>query len=1223
MTTIFLRALSIPFFMLIASNLTAQKWVEMMQDPEANFYDTQAAAEQYFETHPTGKGSGWKVYKRWEYYMEQHIGADGKQNAIVNVEDEMEKYYQLHPESLEKRNSTNGTWRELGPITMPTNGTGQPNGLGRINCIAYHPTDANTVYVGAPNGGFWRTADYGVTWEERSVGMSYLGVSAIVSDPGNPNLIYIGTGDRDGGDAPGRGVWYSTDGGLTWASRNNGMGNRTVNDLIMHPTNSSIMVAFTANRIYRTTNGGANWTQTFTGHNCKDADIHPTDPNIMYAAGSRVYRSTDNGQSWSQVTSGILTASRYAIATSPDEPNYVYLLGGNGSGLVGVLRSTDSGQNFTTRATTPNVFGYGTTGGTGSQAWYDNVLIADPNDADIIYTGGVNIWKSIDGGSNFTLSAHWTGSGGADDVHADHHAFAWSPHTGHLWNGNDGGVYITSDGGVVWNEFSSGLGIAQIYKIGQSQTDGSLVINGYQDNGTAFTRGGNWFTEIGGDGMECIVDYTDASVMYGALYYGDMRRSTNNGATFSTIAENGTNGINESGSWVTPYKLHPTDANTMFIGYRNVWRSNNVKTAATNAVTWTRISNFGSSTCRDLAISPSNPDRMYVITGASSANLYRSNNANAGSPTWTNLDGSLPAGGTPRDLEIDPADPDHIWLALGNDIYESSDAGNSWTNFSGTLPNIALFTIVYDTASTNDALYVGMDVGVYYRDNSLTDWIPFSTGLPNTEVTELEIYYDSECRGSDLLRAATYGRGLWESDLRDPGTVAPAACFEASDTNVCVGATVTLIDNSAYTPTSWNWTITPATFAYVNATSATSQNPQVRFATTGFYTITMNATNAFGADSETRTSYINVSGSAMTLPFSEDFESMATCATASDCGTTVCGLNNGWENLSNGSEDDIDWRIDEGGTPSTTTGPSVDFNPGTATGNYAYLEASSCFSRTALMVSPCIDLTSASGPELEFAWHLFGSNMGELHVDVLSGGAWNLDVMTALTGDQGNAWQSSIVSLNSFVGEVVKVRFRGITGNGFRSDMAIDDIVIRETGPFDASNLLSMTGRYREGQGNQLNWELIESEGLQQLVLQKEEAGSWVDLETYQIDNNKSRFEYMDQQAAYGINQYRIMSLTVQGDMVEAARVQVLSLYGEEYFWIYPRPVQDILNIDIQAKDVRAEKISIYNLTGQEVLAKPIILSEGSNHFEMDLSFLKSGVYIVHYGNHSVKLIKL
>ena len=1047
---------ALPTFLIAQNN-----WRRMMDDRSANFFEIQADFELFHDSvmedrKDIPKGLGIKQFRRWEHYWAARVDEQGNfpQEGLVLAE---MRQYQAAQVSRSYETGT-GNWTIVGPVALPANGTGQPNGNGRVNCLAFHPMDANTLYAGAPSGGLWKSTDNGATWAEYSSGLVRLGVSSIVVHPTQPDLMYIGTGDRDAGDAPGYGVWRSVDGGENWTAYNTGMGNRTVYEILMDPSDPLILIASTNDRIYRSVNGGANWTATYSGsEDFKDLAFHPGDPNIVYAAGNDYYRSTDNGQTWTPVTAGVPAgASRMALAVSADQPATVYLVAGDGGGLVGVFRSTDSGQTFTTQATSPNLFGYDVTGGTGSQAWYDCVAIADPNDGDHLTMGGINIWESFDAGVNWSLVAHWVGSGDEPPVHADQHAFEYSPHNGYLYNGNDGGVYYTSDAGVTWTDISSGLAIAQVYKIGVSQTVKDLVIHGYQDNGTAISESGDFRTEIGGDGMECIIDPTDAVYMYGALYYGSIRRSTNSGNSFGGI----TGGITEQGDWVTPYTLDPNDPARMVAGFQNVWRTDDAKSGT---VTWTQISSFtGSSTIRDLAIAPSNSDVLYVARNGSEKFL-RTLDAMAVSPSWVDLTGNLPSNTTPSDIAIDPTDPTQVLIALGSRVYRSNDGGGSWTDFSGTLPNITVNALVFDPNSPVKAMYLGNDAGVFYRDNTLSDWEPYSTGLPALEVTELEIFTDPNGCDQQLV-ASTYGQGTWKSDMKDPGNLAPVACFEAAPVNGCLGEVFTLTDRSSFTPTAWNWVITPGTYTFVNGTDANTQYPQVLFTTPGVYDVTLTATNGTGTDLRTNTGYLTVEAAATVAAHQEDFEALTLCGTASDCGGTICSLaGSQWANLVNGVEDDFDFRLDEGGTPSANTGPTADFAPGTATGNYLYVESSSCFGRRGVLQSACIDLDQAY--DFTFAYHMSGVDMGELHLDIAINGAWQADVTPAIVGDQGTAWATRTVDLSAYTGSPVKLRFRAITGPGFTSDIALDDLRFTPTsvlvdvsalleGPYDGSALM-------------------------------------------------------------------------------------------------------------------------------------------------------------------------
>jgi photosystem II stability/assembly factor-like uncharacterized protein len=1036
----FLKLLS--FLVFSTLSFAQNDWQRMMFDKSSNFNEIVLDFNKYYNQHVQSgkvfpKGKGIKQFKRWEYYWSQRVDEFGNFPPEDQVLVEYQKY--LNQNSTNRYVSGSGNWKQVGPISFPANGTGQMNGNGRLTCIAFHPSDANIIFAGAPAGGVWKSIDNGATWQELSFGLVRLGISSIVIHPTNPDIMYVATGDRDAGDTPGYGVWRSTDGGNTWAARNTGMGNITVNELMMDPTNPNRLIAAGNNRIYRTTDGGANWVSSASlGTNPKDIAFHPTNPNIIYAASTAFYKSTDGGATFTSITSGVpsVGVQRIALAVSINQPDWVYLLVGGGSGLVGIYRSVDSGTNFATRTTTPNILGYPVAGtDTASQAWYDLVIAADPTNANIIYTGGINIWKSIDGGTTMSCVSYWVSptaaTGGVAAVHADQHALEFSPHTNTLYNGNDGGLYYTTNGGTNWIDISGGLAIAQVYKIGVSQQRSDLVINGYQDNGTGISRGMNFVTEIGGDGMECAIDPTNDNYMYGALYYGDIRRSANAGSTFSgNIAAT----IPEQGAWVTPYKLDPNNANTIFAGFDNVWRNTDVR----NTNNWTQISSFsGTQDMVDLAIAQSNSNVMYVSRNATSR-FYKSTNALGASPTWTDLTASLPAGGTVKDIEIHPTNPDILYISIGNKIYKSINGGSSWVDFSGTLPAISLNTIVIDRSSSVEAMYVGMDVGVYYRDNNFAGWLSYSNGLSNVEITELEIHYNSTNCDSKLY-AATYGQGLWLSDLKDSGSIAPVACFDVKNTIGCIDNVILITDNSNFSPTSWSWNITPATFNYVNATNANSQNPEVQFTVSGAYTIELTATNAFGSNMVSKVYNIQVGAGTVASSFNQNFETQGVCGTTSNCGTTVCNITGLWSNLTNGTKDNIDWRIDVGGTPTANTGPSVDYNPGTAAGKYGYLEATSCGAQTAILESQCILLDQEY--IFEFAYHMFGNTMGSIHVDLFIDGAWQEDYMVPLYGEKGNQWNKASVNLYSLVGETIKIRIRGITGFIERSDMAIDDIL--------------------------------------------------------------------------------------------------------------------------------------------------------------------------------------
>jgi PKD repeat protein/photosystem II stability/assembly factor-like uncharacterized protein len=828
-------------------------WIEMKEDHSVNFYDVQRAFELYWEGREITKGSGWKPFKRWEYIMGRSIEADGTRPPIDRNWNEYQKSV--------ARNSGSGyfggEWTNLGPHIVPGGYNGY-RGLGRVNAIAFHPTDEHTIFIGAPAGGLWVTHDKGQTWHTETDVLPTLGVSAIVVDPVNPDVMYIGSGDRDAGDSPGVGVLKSYDAGLTWQLYNSGMGARIVGRMLMHPQDNQMLIAATNAGMYKTTDGGESWEIT-QGGNFKDFQFKPDDPSVVYAsANGRFYRSVDTGDSWEIISSGLPTGYRGVIGVTPADAEVVYFLLTTATEFIGIYRSDDAARNFTVRSTSPNIMSWGCNGGSGGQAWFDLAIAVDPLNANTIFAGGVNCFKSVNGGITWQISSHWWGDCGVPAVHADLHVLEYSPLDGRLYAGNDGGIYWTADGGASWHEISNGLAISQVYKIGQSPTVKDKVINGYQDNGTSTYIGEPlWIPVIGGDGMECEVDHENSIYSYGTLYYGDIFRMTNN-VNAVKVAGNDAYGINESGGWVTPFLLNRGNANRMFVGYKNVWRGNNLRT---NSPSWEKISdNLGNSNNTNMRVleqSPVNHDILYAARD--DRKLFRCDNVNKQNPSWTDLTVFLPDNAHINDLRAHPFNENIVYMAKGNRVFKSPDKGQSWEDITGSLPDVTINSIAY-YYNSHDGLYVGTDIGIYYKDDFLTDWIRFSDGFPASgRVTEVEIYHDPQNPENDVIRACTYGRGLWESA---PFYDEPVAAFEADHTLAPPNCEISFFDLTSGVPTSWHWEFEGATPAF-----STERNPSdIIYEMPGSFKVTLTVTNKAGSDQIIAENYITISDELMPAP---------------------------------------------------------------------------------------------------------------------------------------------------------------------------------------------------------------------------------------------------------------------------------------------------------------------------------------------------------------------
>ncbi|HBB90366.1 MAG TPA: hypothetical protein DC042_01190 [Bacteroidales bacterium] len=756
-------------------------WMNMMQDPTVNFFETQKAFYAYWKDREVTRGTGYKPFKRWEYYWQSRINPDGTFPSPDHVYQAFTGYAASHPVTGSLKTGQ-PQWTELGPKTRQD--YGGYVGVGRINAIGFHPTDTATVFIGAPAGGFWITHDGGRTWSSGTDNLPTLGVSAILTDAANVDNILIGTGDRDGGNSAGMGVFKSTDGGLSFTPFNTGMGNVTVGMLARDENLPNHILAACNGGIFMTDNGGQSWTKTSPDNsNFRDVKFRPGSSAVAYASSNNgFYRSENGGESWTLLptSAGYPGGGRLVIGVTPGNDSLVYLVGG-ASAYQGCFLSRNFGQTFVTQSTSPNILGYAYEGNDDkSQAWYDLMIHVDPQIPNLVHVGGINMWKSSDGGKTWAITAHWWGDR-TNEVHADQHTFAYNPLNNRIYAGNDGGIYWTGNQGGTWTEISKGLGIGQLYRIGVSATVRDKVTAGFQDNGSATYIGTTWLNSGGGDGMECAVDPWDARWSYTTLYYGPITRYYNN-SSGRKVAGINTNGITEEGAWVTPFLISEWDGNVMVIGYKNIWISKNIRNSS-EPITFTKISNNLANrndvNMSALEQSPANSGLLFAIR--SDGKLFRTENLMDASVQWTDLSSKLPVTGTANDIECHPYDANIVYIATNRKIYKSVNKGSSWENISGTLPNININGIACDKTS-NDGLYIGTDAGVYYLDSEMTDWILYGEKLPvSVEVTEVEIYCDRINRDDSRLRAATYGRGLWEIPLAPANAILPPSLLIATD----------------------------------------------------------------------------------------------------------------------------------------------------------------------------------------------------------------------------------------------------------------------------------------------------------------------------------------------------------------------------------------------------------------------------------------------------------
>lgn len=1007
-------------FIIIPSTFNAQEYVRLMEKQDANFYDIQEAFYEHWKNKPYEKGKGWKQFKRWEYFMEPRVYPSGRITNPGLVYEEFVKFKSKYTSPKTTNNKT-ANWTPLGPTNW--NSIGWNPGIGRINAITVDPNNPNIIYVGAPAGGCWKSVDGGNSWSPLTDDLASLGVSGIAIDPNNSNTVYIATGDGDGNDTYSIGVMKSTDGGNTWNSTGlnwNTTQSRVMRRIIIDPNNSNVLFVATSNGLYKTTDAGLNWVSVLSG-SIRDVEFNPANSNTVFACtNTTFYKSTNSGNNGSFTFIGNGTPAsnvgRLSIAVTPDDTNYVYLLASNGTdnSFLGLYRSIDGGNSFSLRSNSPNVFGYNTNGSDGGgQSWYDMALAVSPTNKHVVFTGGINVWKSTNGGATLSALTRWNWpTGSFEYVHADIHTLDFYGST--LFCGSDGGIFRSNNLGSSFSDLTAGIQNSQFYRLSNSVTNSAILMGGTQDNGSFMLKNGTWTHVTGGDGMECIVDYSNANIMYSSSQFGNLYKSTDGGNSFNGI----TGSISFSGAWVTPYTLDPVNHNTIYLGYEDIWKSTN------GGNTWNTISSFnGPGNLKSLVVAPSNNNVIYAATDV---DIYKTTN---GGTNWTNITNGLPNLAMTY-ITVHNTNPNILWVSFsgftnGEKVYKSINGGNTWTNVSGNLPNMPINCITYENGS-NNGTYIGTDIGVYYKNDDMALWQPYMDGLPNVMVYELEIHY-----GTGKIRAATYGRGMWESDVFTPAP--PIAQFYSPDTILCPNSCAKFFNTTQYLGLNWQWYFPGGT-----PSTSTDLNPVVCYSGIGNYDVSLVVSNPSGTDSLFINDYIKVQipTGGNSLPLVEGFESSTS-------------IPNGWVVIND--DQGVSWTHNPaaGGNGASPSSFFMDNFSTNFSGEHDYL------------VTPSLDFSSITGAEMTFdlAYAQWSSaKLDTLSIYYSTDCGVNKILLYQKSGaalatrsnfplffsPSANEWRNDTVNLNALSGlNSVQLYIENISDNG--NNLYIDNINIYES----------------------------------------------------------------------------------------------------------------------------------------------------------------------------------
>ena len=684
------------------------------------------------------------------------------------------------------------TWVPLGPAPILGGvASGSFPVSGRVAAIAVHPSNPDIIYCGSASGGVWKTTNGTAaipSWTALTDTQPTLNTGAIALAPSSPSIIYVGTGEANFARASpghmccGRGVLKSTDAGATWTLLGvAAFDKRSISKIVVHPTDPNVVFAASTLAtngptsgfgVWKSTDGGANWTNTTvsitTTTSFCDLVMDPTNPNVMFAGV---------GQRDGAAAAGVYKTTN-ALAATPIWALVSTLPFGTAVGRVALAIAPSNSQTIYVAmqdgaTTTAALFKWfsSTNGGASwtdrtanvpilNTLWYSNVMAVDPTNPNIVhYAGTTQLVRTTNGGATWTSI-----NSGADgkSPHVDHHAMAFDS-AGRYLDGNDGGINRYTPSTNLWVGLNGNLGTIQFVGIALDPVDRRIAFGGTQDNGTPRFTYDSWATVEGGDGG--IIRFDPFNPLRAwrtnpVPSFGAgayVRRSTDGGNSWASITTGITNA--SSSLFYPPITPDPGTNNRVLLG------SNVVNVSTDGGSNWGRLPGdtftFPAG-IQWIGIGPASASTIYALSGGG---VYVTTNNGV---TWTQRN---PAGVTDSFYQVivDPTNSQIAYLtrdrysAGGGHVFRTINAGVAWSDISGNLPDAPTNCIVLDAngaGTADDGLYVGNDIGVYSSSNLGATWARLASGLPNVKVTDLDLR-----KNLGILGAGTYGRGLWELSL--------------------------------------------------------------------------------------------------------------------------------------------------------------------------------------------------------------------------------------------------------------------------------------------------------------------------------------------------------------------------------------------------------------------------------------------------------------------------
>jgi photosystem II stability/assembly factor-like uncharacterized protein len=746
-----------------------------------------------------------------------HQGSDDPLRSLAEAREQMRamrRYSTTEDRIVEDTPRALGRWKFLGPGNIG----------GRTRVLVIDPADPKIMYTGGVSGGLWKSDTGGADWFPIGDDLANIAINSLVMHPTDRSTLYAGTGEgyfREvvrGTALPlrGDGIFVTHDAGETWTRlpATDSEDFHFVNDLAISTHDPSRMYAATRTGVWRSHDSGATWSRVLSTNvmgGCLDlASRGDTAGDYLFAScgtfeQATVYRAknAEGDGAWEAVFSEP-NMGRTTLAIAPSDPSIVYALSASNEqgkfyqGLLGVFRSTQNGDagswsarvrnddpTYASMMLTNLISASGqlcNNGGSGNvtMGWYCNTIAVDPKDPNRVWTGGVDLFRSDDGGSTWGIASYWWASQGEHGsfVHADQHAIVFHPQYDGAANRT---VYFTNDGGIYRTDDSHGptargnnamcdaqnsqmhfvplnhsYGVTQFYH-GAVSPDGRTYIAGAQDNGTLMGTLGNgpnhWWTVVGGDGGYVAFDPNDPEIIYAEYQGANMYRSNNGGLSFKRIVSSI---VGQEFLFITPYTLDPNFTRRLWLGGRMMWRTNN------RGEQWAPASTALPALVSAVAVQPGNSE--VVLGGTAGGHIVRTNGATSAT-AQTQWEITRPREGFVSWIAFDPTNPDTVYATYagfgGHHVWRSLDAGRTWTPRDATLPDIPVHSLAVDPTRPN-RLYLGTDLGVFVSLDRGESWVVENTGFANA-VTETVVVAQGE--SGPAVYAFTHGRGAWKAEL--------------------------------------------------------------------------------------------------------------------------------------------------------------------------------------------------------------------------------------------------------------------------------------------------------------------------------------------------------------------------------------------------------------------------------------------------------------------------